>query len=90
MPKRLNPHENGLRWSAHLQELRENEELQNCKAHTTYATAEATRVDFGVFSLFALASNIKMPKHWTNMNATFTEQVMNCFHEVNELYDGTL
>ena len=31
-----------------------------------------------------------MPKHRTNTNATFTEQVMNRFHEVNELYDGTL
>ena len=24
------------------------------------------------------------------MNGTFTEQVMNLFHEVNKLYDGTL
>ena len=31
-----------------------------------------------------------MLKHRTNTNETFTEQVMNQFHEVNELYDGTL
>ena len=31
-----------------------------------------------------------MPKHKTNTNVTFTEQVMNRFHEVNELYYGTL
>ena len=31
-----------------------------------------------------------MPKQQTNTNTTFTEQVMNWFHEVNGLYDGTL
>ena len=31
-----------------------------------------------------------MPKQQTNTNTTFTEQVMNWFHEVNKLYDDTL
>ena len=31
-----------------------------------------------------------MPQHQTEKNATFTQQVMNRFHEVNELYDGNL
>ena len=31
-----------------------------------------------------------MPKHQTNTNGTLTEQVMNQFHGVNELYYGTL
>ena len=31
-----------------------------------------------------------MPQHQTKKGATFTQQVMNRFHEVNELYDGTL
>ena len=43
-----------------------------------------------MFSLVALATNIKLPEHRINTNATFTEQVMNRFHEVNEIYDGTL
>ena len=43
-----------------------------------------------MFSLFVFASNITMPKHQTNPNANFTEQAMNCFHEINELYYGTL
>ena len=43
-----------------------------------------------MFSLVALATNIKIPEHQTNTNCTFTEQVMNRFQEVNELYDGTL
>ena len=90
MPTRLNPHENGLRRSTCLRELRKKEELKNRKAHTTYGTAAETKVAFGVFSLFALASSITMPEHQTNPNATYTEQVMNSFHEVNELYDGTL
>ena len=88
--KRLNPHENGLRRYARLRESREKEELKKRKAHTKYGTVAATKVAFGVFSLFALASRITMPKHRINMNAAFTEQVMNWFHEINELYDGTL
>ena len=31
-----------------------------------------------------------MPEHQTRENLTYTKQVMNRFHEVNELYDGTL
>ena len=31
-----------------------------------------------------------MPQHQTEKNATFTQQVMDRFHEVNELYDSTL
>ena len=31
-----------------------------------------------------------MPQHQTKKNATFTQQVTSRFHEVNELYDGTL
>ena len=31
-----------------------------------------------------------MPEHQTSTNLTFTEQAMNRYHEVNELYDGTL
>ena len=90
MPKRLNPNENGLRRYAHLHESREKEEPQKRKAHTTYGTTEATKVAFGVFSLFALASSVKIPKHQKNTNATFNEQVTNRFHEVSELYNGTL
>ena len=81
IPKSLNPHENVLRRSARLRESQEKEELQKCKVHTTYGTAAAIKLDFGVFSLFDLASSIIVPKHRTNANAAFTEQVMNQFHE---------
>ena len=64
--------------------------LQKRKAHTAFGTQEATKVALGLFSLVALATNIKLSEHQINLNATFTEQVMNRLHEVKQLYDGTL
>ena len=86
----MNLHENGLRRSVRLQKLQEEEELQKLKAHTTYSTVTETTVAFDVFSLFALASSVTFTEHQTNTNTTFTEQVMNRFHEVDELYNVTL
>ena len=90
MPTRMNPHENGLRRSPLLREQRDMEESQNQKAHVTFGTAAATKVVFGMFLLIALASNITMPEQRTHENITYTDQVMNWSHEVNELTDGTL
>ena len=39
MPKKLNPHLNGLRQYVRLRKSQEKEELQNRKAQTTYGTA---------------------------------------------------
>ena len=47
------------------------------------------KVVFGLFLSIALASNITMPEHQTHKNLTYTNQVMNCFQEVNEIYDDT-
>ena len=90
MPKRLNHNENGMHWSARLRKSREKEELQKHKAHTVYGTAAATKVAFGEFSLLHLGSSVIMPKQQTNLDMTLTEQAMNRFHEVNELYDGKI
>ena len=60
------------------------------KAHIPFGTAAATKITFGLFSLIALATNITVPKHRTEKNARFTQHAMNRFHEVNELYDGTI
>ena len=95
MPQRLDPHENGLRRSLRLREQRESGEKFKRKAHATFGRVAATKASLGMFSLFAFvsmasASNVTMPKHQTNPKNTFTEQAMNRFHEVNELYDGTL
>ena len=88
----MNLHDNGLRRSLRLRKQREKEKetLQNRKAHVSFGTAAATKLGFGLFSLIALATNVVVPQHQTEKNATFTQQVMNRFHEVNELYDGTL
>ena len=83
----MNPHENGLRWSLSLREQRETdkETSQKRKSHVSFGTAAATKLGFGLFSLIALATNIVVPQHQTEKNATFTQQVMNRFHEVKEL-----
>ena len=74
-----------------LQKLREEEEgTKRQKAHVIFGTAAVAKVIFGLFSLISFASNIEMPKHQTNYDPAFTELTMNRFHEVNELYDGTL
>ena len=91
-PERMNPHRNGLRWSRRLREQREKDKeiLQKRKAHVSFGMAAATQLGFGMFSLIALATNVVVPQHQTEKNATFTQQVMNRLHIVNELYDGTL
>ena len=63
---------------------------QKHKSYTAFGTLAATKVALGLFLLVALAKNIKFPEHRIKPNATFTEQVMNRFHKVNELYDGTV
>ena len=90
MPQRQNPRENGLRRSPRLIEKRGRESAMKKKAHVTFGTAAATKVVFGLYSMFAMASNLTMPHHPINKDATFTERCMNRFHEVNELYDGTM
>ena len=37
-----------------------------------------------------MTSNLTMPQHRINKDATFTQHCINRFHEVNELYDGTM
>ena len=88
----MNPHENGPRWSQHLREKREKykETSKKRKAHISFGTEAAKKLGFGLFSLIALATNIVVPQHRTEKNATLTQQVMNRSHEVNELYGDTL
>ena len=90
MPQRQNPHENGLRRSPRLQEKRKTDEMRRKKAHVTFGTAATSKVTFVLFSLVAMTSNLTMPQHRINKDATFTQHCINRFHEVNELYDGTM
>ena len=91
-PERMNLHENGLCRSPCLRKQREKEKetSQKRKAHISFGTAAATKLGFGLFSLIALATNVVVPHHQTEKDATFTQQVMNRLHEVNYLYDSTL
>ena len=92
MPERMNPHNNGLRRSPHLREQREKdkETSQKRKAHVSFGTVAAAKLGLGLFLLITLATNVVVPRQQTEKDTTFTQQVMNRFHEVNELYDGTL
>ena len=69
---------------------RKMKNFQKHKAHVNFVAVAATKAAFDLFSLIPLATNTKTPKHLTNMYATYTEQVMNQFHGLNELYNGTL
>ena len=92
MTARLNPYENGLRRSPGLRDQREMEESRKrdvCLAKTNGISA-ARKVAFLLFSMFALATNTRMPNHRINLDANYTKQVLNRFHEVNELYDVIL
>ena len=88
MPQHMNLHEAGLRRSPCLQELEAKK--SNKKAHVTWAT-KATRV-ISLFTLYSLVTDIKidMPAYNISPSATLAECVVCRFHEVNELYDGTL
>ncbi len=62
MPHKQNPSENGLCRSPCLKELREKEDAKNRKAHVPFGKAAATKIVFGLFLLFALASNLTIQK----------------------------
>ena len=88
----MNSHDNGLYRSPRLRKQREKdkEESQKRKDHVSFGTAAATKIGFGLFSLISLSTNVVVSQHRTEKNTTFTQHVMNRFHEVNELYDDTL
>ena len=88
MPQHVNLHETGLRRSPRLQELEAKKSIT--KAHVTWAT-KATQA-ISLLSLFSLVTDVKidMPAYKISPTATLAERAVCCFHEVNELYDGTL
>ena len=72
------------------QREKDKEASKKRKAHISFGMAAATKLGFGLFLLIALVTNVVVSEHQTENNATFTRHVMNRFHEVNELYNGTL
>ena len=79
MPARLNPYKNGLRRYPRLRDQWEMEKLRKRDASQvkTNIISAATKVAFGLFSMFVLATNTRMPNHQINPDATYTEQVLN-------------
>ena len=45
---------------------------------------------FLAYTLFLFATCFTVPHHTLYVSLTYTEQIMNSFHEVNEIYDGTM
>ena len=90
MSVRLNSRDNGMCWNPRLREQQGLKKNKKIKTHVTYGIEAATKVVFGLLLIIALSTNITMPKHQTNPNATYTKHVVNWFHEVNDLYNGTL
>ena len=88
MPQSVNLHEAGLRRSPRIKDLEAKKSTQ--KAHVTWAT-KATRV-ISLFTLYSLVSDIKidMPAYNISPTATLANRAVCRFHEVNELYNGTL
>ena len=89
LPKRINLHDSGLCRSPYLKEKSATSGNKR-KAHVNFG-ATITKV----ISLFTLFSNVKdlapcMPLYKLNPNASFTTREMHRFHELNDLYDGTV
>ena len=89
MPQRVNLHEAGLRRSPRLKEL-EGKKKSNEKAHVTWAS-NVTKV-VTLLSIFSFVSDasITLPSYSISPDASLAEKMVSRFHEVNELYDGTL
>ena len=89
MPTHINLYEAGLRHSPHLNENATNNGIKQ-EAHVTFGATLLKTV-----SLFTLLYNVKdsltsMPSYSIKPNASFTARTMHRFHELNELYDGTV
>ena len=89
MPQRVNLHEAGLRRSPRLKEL-EGKKKSNEKAHVTWASSVTKVVT--LLSIFSFVSDtrVTLPSYNIAPDATLAEKMISRFHEVNELYDGTL
>ena len=88
MPKRINLSEDGLRCLERICKQRPEAATKGQKAHIIYGAT--TRIVYILLTLFALTSKFTMPKHCVDSNKTFTDWLVNRFHEVNEHCDGTL
>ena len=90
MPPQLNLYKSGLHRLARIHKLDKKEKYsKRKKAHVTYRAA-TTQALFGLYTLLCFTNSFNVPYHTSNVSSTYTEKIMNRFHEVNEIYDGTM
>jgi hypothetical protein len=86
MPPLVNLAEAGLRRSARIAERIEAEDKQTSTGVTVFGV--------NLFTALSTVGSIKVPNHRTTEElqeqTTWTDRCMTRFHEMNELYDGTL
>jgi hypothetical protein len=80
-------HESGLCRSPRL---KKQAERRHEKAHVTWATKMPRVVT--LFTLFSFVSDYKVaaPSYALSPNASYTDRMVSCVHELNKLYDGTM
>lgn len=90
MPQRINLHEAGLRCSPRLIEKAAREKAAHNKAHVTFRKILPRVVT--LFTLFSTSADRlpRMPAHQQVHNPSTFDALVTKFHEVNELYDGTM
>ena len=89
MPNRINFHEAGLRLSPCLQELATSKGIKR-KTHVAFGKTMLKAVS--LFTLFNSVQDIlpSVPSYPPVPYDSFTTRGMHRFHELNELYDGTI
>jgi hypothetical protein len=63
------------------------------KAHESAHVAWLTRSQrsmSALITLFSFVSHVTVPDHELPTHATFSDQVIKCFEEIHEHYDGTM
>ena len=89
MLQQINLHEDGLRFSPRLKENAASSSIKH-KAHVNFGSILLKDI-----YLFTLLCNVKdsitsMPDYHLRTNYFFTSHAVHQFHELNELYDGTV
>ena len=88
MPPIINLEEAGLRRSARIAAAKESQDKKTADGVTVFGVS--------LFTALGTVGSITVPNHRSitdenqNKSSTWTDRCMTKFHEVNELYDGTL
>jgi hypothetical protein len=89
MPQRINLHEAGLRQSPRLKELADNKPSKE-KGHVIWVSKVTKIVTLLLVFSFVRDVSLNLPSYNISPEATMADKTVAHFHEVNELYNGTL